>query len=60
MVLSGHIHVPFDITHQVKGRPLRMIGAGTLSTRLRGTVPSYNVLRHSPEQGLTFELRAFA
>ncbi len=57
VVLSGHVHVPFDITHEVEGRPLRMIGAGTLSTRLRGAVPSYNVLRLDGERGLELELR---
>jgi predicted phosphodiesterase len=57
VVLSGHVHVPFDITHEVAGRPLRMIGAGTLSTRLRGAVPSYNVLCHCAERGLALELR---
>lgn len=42
IVLSGHVHVPFDITHEIDGHPLRMIGAGTLSTRLRSCPPSYN------------------
>lgn len=42
IVLSGHVHVPFDITHEIDGHHLRMIGAGTLSTRLRSCQPSYN------------------
>lgn len=41
-VLSGHIHDPFDRTHETAAGPLRMIGAGTLSRRLRSTPPSFN------------------
>lgn len=43
-VLSGHVHDPFDLVRQTAGGPLRMIGAGTLSHRLRSTPPSYNRL----------------
>ena len=43
-VLTGHVHVPFDQIRARENRSLRMIGAGTLSTRLRGAPPSYNVL----------------
>ncbi len=44
-VLSGHIHTPFD-EHRPGSRAIaKVIGAGTLSTRLRhGAPPSYNVL----------------
>lgn len=41
-VLSGHIHDPFDLTVQTPAGPLRMIGAGTLSRRIRSTPPSFN------------------
>ncbi|MCJ2179885.1 metallophosphoesterase family protein [Novosphingobium album (ex Hu et al. 2023)] len=41
-VLSGHIHDPFDLTVQTAAGPLRMIGAGTLSKRIRSTPPSFN------------------
>jgi len=41
-VLSGHIHDPFDLTEQTPAGPLRMIGAGTLSLRIRSTPPSFN------------------
>lgn len=41
-VLSGHIHDPFDLTAQTPVGPLRMIGAGTLSKRIRSTPPSFN------------------
>ena len=44
-VLSGHVHDPFDITHAVGDRTVRLIGAGTLSERVRASVPSFNELR---------------
>jgi 3',5'-cyclic AMP phosphodiesterase CpdA len=43
-VLTGHVHDPFDIAHEVGGRTVRLIGAGTLSTRTRAKPPSFNVL----------------
>lgn len=43
-VLSGHVHDPFDLVHQTAAGPLRMIGAGTLSQRLRSTPCSFNEL----------------
>lgn len=43
-VLSGHVHDPFDLTEQTRAGPLRMIGAGTLSHRVRSTPPSFNEL----------------
>ena len=43
-VLSGHVHDAFDLVHQTSEGPVRMIGAGTLSQRLRSTPPSYNAL----------------
>ena len=57
VVLSGHVHNPFDITHEVAGRSLRMIGAGTLSTRIRSAPPSYNVLRLGSSGSLELETR---
>ena len=44
-VLTGHVHDPFDVKHEVEGRPIRMIGAGTLSERTRDTPPSFNEIR---------------
>lgn len=44
-VLSGHVHDPFDVPVERAGRTLRMIGAGTLSRRVRATPPSFNELR---------------
>jgi len=43
-VLSGHVHDPFDIVEDTANGPVRMIGAGTLSRRLRSTPPSFNEL----------------
>ena len=43
-VLSGHVHDPFDIVEQTANGPIRMIGAGTLSQRIRSTPPSFNEL----------------
>jgi 3',5'-cyclic AMP phosphodiesterase CpdA len=44
-VLTGHVHDPFDIEHRVEGRVVRLVGAGTLSERVRATRPSFNELR---------------
>ena len=46
-VLSGHVHDPFDLAEQTQEGPVRMIGAGTLSRRLRTTPPSFNEIRIS-------------
>lgn len=43
-VLTGHVHDPFDLTAETPHGPLRMIGAGTLSRRIRSTPPSFNEL----------------
>lgn len=59
-VLSGHVHLPFDLIRQSQGASVRMIGAGTLSTRLRGAIPSYNVLTYDPVSGLKVERRDFS
>lgn len=44
-VLSGHVHDPFDVPVERAGRTLRMIGAGTLSKRIRQSPPGFNELR---------------
>lgn len=44
-VLTGHVHDPFDVAHTVGGRTVRLIGAGTLSERVRETRPSFNEIR---------------
>lgn len=43
-VLSGHVHDPFDKRFTVGNRSVRLIGAGTLSERVRATRPSFNEL----------------
>lgn len=43
-VLSGHVHDAFDLIHETANGPVRMIGAGTLSQRIRSTPPSFNEL----------------
>jgi 3',5'-cyclic AMP phosphodiesterase CpdA len=59
-VLSGHVHRPFDLVRARGNRPLRMIGAGTLSTRLRGAEPSYNVITIDRTGAIEVERRDFA
>lgn len=59
-VVSGHVHHGFDITRDSAGGPMRAIGAGTLSTRLRGVPPSYNVLTYTAADGLEVARRDFA
>lgn len=54
-VLSGHVHDPFDIQEETANGPVRMIGAGTLSQRLRSTPPSFNEIRWD---GTTLTVRA--
>ena len=51
-VLTGHVHDAFDKTVELDGNTIRMIGAGTLSERVRTTAPSYNQLNWSRESGL--------
>lgn len=57
VVLSGHVHDAFDMTLEVEDRHVRLIGAGTLSKRLRSTPPSYNRLEWSAADGLRVEER---
>jgi 3',5'-cyclic AMP phosphodiesterase CpdA len=54
-VLTGHVHDPFDISHEVNGRTVRLIGAGTLSERVRSQPPSFNEIR---VEGSSFETLA--
>ena len=46
-VLTGHVHDAFDLVADTPAGPIRMIGAGTLSRRIRSTPPSFNELRIS-------------
>lgn len=57
-ILSGHVHVPFDEVRTKAGVSARMIGAGTLSTRLRGGAPpSYRVITCETGGQIDSELR---
>jgi len=56
-VLSGHVHDPFDLTQETAEGPVRMIGAGTLSQRIRSTPQSFNELRFEPDGRLCVEAR---
>jgi 3',5'-cyclic AMP phosphodiesterase CpdA len=51
-VLSGHVHDAFDLDVETEGGPIRIIGAGTLSERVRSTPPSYNRLEWTAAGGL--------
>ncbi|WP_394730278.1 metallophosphoesterase family protein [Altererythrobacter sp. GH1-8] len=57
-ILSGHIHNPFNEVRAAGRREVQVIGAGTLSTRLRnGAPPSYNVLTCRKGAGIEVETR---
>ena len=56
-VLSGHVHDPFDLEVPTAAGPVRLIGAGTLSERVRATRPSFNWLEIS---GGTLDARVCA
>lgn len=55
-VLSGHVHDAFDLVEGTANGPVRMIGAGTLSQRVRSTPPSFNEL-HWDGDALTVRVR---
>jgi hypothetical protein len=52
--LSGHVHDAFDLIRDTPEGPVRMIGAGTLSQRIRSTPQSFNELTWD---GATIEVR---
>ncbi len=57
-ILSGHVHVPFDDLRTHGAYAARLIGAGTLSTRLRhGAPPSYRVITCTRGKEIVTELR---
>ncbi|OYY68461.1 metallophosphoesterase [Sphingomonas sp. 28-63-12] len=58
-VLTGHVHDPFDIAHWEGDREVRLIGAGTLSERVRDSPPSFNELHIDAGRIETF-VRAMA
>ena len=56
-VLSGHVHDPFDLRVEAGGHRIRIIGAGTLSARVRRSPPAYNLLEWSQDKGLEVTVR---
>ena len=48
--LSGHVHDAFDIVSETPHGPMRMIGAGTLSQRIRSTPQSFNEITWDGER----------
>jgi 3',5'-cyclic AMP phosphodiesterase CpdA len=55
-VLTGHVHDAFDLVEETAAGPLRMIGAGTLSRRIRSSPPSFNELTID-DAGVTVDVR---
>lgn len=43
-VLTGHVHDAFDLVRDTAAGPIRMVGAGTLSQRIRSSPPGFNEL----------------
>lgn len=60
-IISGHVHVPFDQQRSMGGHDLRMIGTGTLSTRLRhGVGPSWREIICAPGGVIETRVRSHA
>ncbi len=55
-ILTGHVHDAFDLVADSPAGPLRMIGAGTLSRRIRSTPCSFNELTVSAD-GIAVKVR---
>ena len=55
-VLTGHVHDAFDLVAESPAGKLRMIGAGTLSRRIRSTPCSFNQLTIS-DDGIAVRVR---
>ncbi len=57
-IMSGHVHIAFHEMREVDEARALLIGAGTLSTRLRhGAPPSYRVITAERGDPITSELR---
>ena len=59
-VCTGHVHDPFDRIWDGGPRPIRLIGAGTLSERTRATPPSFNLLTVGEGRSLDVAVRTMA
>jgi len=49
LILTGHVHNPFAVPLPFVDERTYAVGAGTLSVRVRGTPPSFNVLTVEPD-----------
>lgn len=49
LIVTGHVHVPFAIPFAVGDERTYGVGGGTLSLRLRGTPPSFNLITATEE-----------
>ena len=56
-VLSGHVHDPFDKLVELDGQTIRIIGAGTLSQRLRTSRPCFNRLELNANGAMDVQVR---
>lgn len=56
-VLSGHVHDPFDKLVELDGQTIRIIGAGTLSQRLRTSRPCFNRLELNANGAIDVQVR---
>ena len=56
-VLSGHVHDPFEMIQDVERGTIRLIGAGTLSERVRSTPPGFNEIVIGPDRSFTVTAR---
>ncbi len=57
-VLSGHVHDPFEMIEARGGKTIRLIGAGTLSERVRATPPGFNEIVVGADRTFTVTARS--
>jgi 3',5'-cyclic AMP phosphodiesterase CpdA len=50
LVMTGHVHVPFALPIHLGDKCSYAVGAGTLSLRLRGARPGFNVVEWDPRE----------
>ena len=56
--LSGHVHDPFEMVQTCGTDTIRLIGAGTLSERVRSTPPSFNEIVIGADRKFTVTARS--
>lgn len=57
-VLSGHVHDPFEMVQTCGPDTIRLIGAGTLSERIRSTPPGFNEIVVGSDLSFTVAARS--